>query len=339
MLEYFPMLDALLFPQTVDYLNQVLSDDAACVSLGEKTAPLPYFLLDTYDIVAAELLGYPVTFACLKGHQAVGAQQIDQHTKRLAELLDTPVIVVLPEITPGERKQLIQRRIAFVVPRRQLFAPQMGMILTERYGVRARAAQVLASPATQALLLWFLNQHPVTDVWHPFEDAAALGYAGMTATRAIRELLQFDLFELEERGRAKYLRLNGSRRELWEKAKPHLRTPVKSTLWTYDRRILDMTEARWAGESALARLSMLNDPAQQVIALTASAAKLARQRGVFFEPRQLADGLAVQVWHYRPDMLAKESTVDPLSLWLSLVDNRDDRIQMALDDIEEKYRW
>jgi hypothetical protein len=38
-------------------------------------------------------------------------------------------------------------------------------------------------------------------------------------------------------------------------------------------------------------------------------------------------------------MLAKEKIVDPLSLWLSLKDNLDDRIQMALDDIEGNFLW
>jgi hypothetical protein len=37
-----------------------------------------------------------------------------------------------------------------------------------------------------------------------FEVAAALSNAGMTATRAVRELLQFDLLILEERRRAKH---------------------------------------------------------------------------------------------------------------------------------------
>jgi hypothetical protein len=47
----------------------------------------------------------------------------------------------------------------------------------------------------------------------------------------------------------------------------------------------------------------------------------------------------VQVWRYETGMKAKQSTVDPLSLWLSLRDNRDDRVQMALDEIEEKFLW
>jgi hypothetical protein len=62
------------------------------------------------------------------------------------------------------------------------------------------------------------------------------------------------------------------------------------------------------------------------VALTAEAEQRAKQAGIFFEPREIADGIAVQVWRYEPGMQAKEKTVDPLSLWLSLRKNRDDRI-------------
>jgi hypothetical protein len=97
-----------------------------------------------------------------------------------------------------------------------------------------------------------------------------------------------------------------------------------------DRRILEVTGVRWAGESALARMTMVNEPQQQVLAIAVEAAQRARQAGIFFEPRQIADGFAVPVWRYEPCMQAKEKTVDPLSLWLSLRETRDDRIRMRL---------
>jgi hypothetical protein len=336
MLDFIRMLDKTLPQQTVRYLNQVLGGEAVRMARGRSIAQLPYFLQETYEVLPGELLGQPIMLACVKGHRPLAAQQVDQHVQRLRELLHAPVIIALPEIAPGERKQLIAHGVAFVVPDRQLFAPQMGMILTERFGAEPRREQELFSPATQALLIWFLNHHPVTETWHPFDEAAALGYAGMTATRAIRELLQFNLFELEVRGRAKYLKLNSTRRELWQRAKSHLRTPVLRTLWTYEKRIVQVTGARWAGESALAQLTMLSEPHQQTVALTAEAEQRAKQAGIFFEPREIADGIAVQVWRYEPCMRAKEKTVDPLSLWLSLRDIRDDRIQMALDELETK---
>lgn len=339
MLKWPYMLEKALPQRTAQYLNQVLGEGAVLIENSDAVAQLPYYLHDTYEVLSGRLLGDPVIFACVKNGQPLAAKQVAQHAQQLRDLLHVPVLVVLRAIAPGERKQLIQQGVPFVVPNTQLFAPHMGMILTERFVAQLPTDRDLASPATQALLIWFLNHHPATETWSPFEEAAALGYAGMTATRAVRELLQFGLFELEVRGRAKYLKLAVSRRELWERAKTYLRNPVLRTLWTYDRQVFDVCDARLAGESALATMTMLNEPSQPVIAMTAEAVEQAKQSGVFFEPRPIADGVAVQVWRYRPDIVAKTKNVDPLSLWLSLRDNRDHRIQIALAEIEEPFLW
>ncbi|MBC8490626.1 MAG: MarR family transcriptional regulator, partial [Bacteroidetes bacterium] len=51
----------------------------------------------------------------------------------------------------------------------------------------------------------------------------------------------------------------------------------------------------------------------------------------------------LEVWKYNPNTLAEgiteESNVDPLSLFLSLRDMQDERIEMALDQIIEKFIW
>lgn len=334
------MLIKALPEQTIQYLNQVFGEGAVRIASEKSVPELPYFLQDAYEILPCELLGYSVALACVKSLQPRAARQLSQHAERLREVLETPVIVALPEITPGERKQLIQQGIAFVVPGRQLFAPQMGLILSERFAAVPQRGLTVASPATQALLIRFLNDQQRAETWHPFEQAAKLGYTAMTATRAVRELLQFNLFALEARGRAKHLKLlSATRRELWEKAKPHLRSPVQRTLWTYDQHILELTDACWAGESALARMTMLDAPPQAAVALTTEVAQQAKQNGIVFEPRELADGIAVQVWRYAPDLEAHNKTVDSLSLWLSLRDKQDDRIQIALDELEEQFPW
>jgi hypothetical protein len=41
---------------------------------------------------------------------------VDQHAKRLRELLHAPVIIALPQIAPSERKQLVAHGVPFVVP-------------------------------------------------------------------------------------------------------------------------------------------------------------------------------------------------------------------------------
>lgn len=333
------MLQKALPQQSSQYLTQVFGIDAVRPALAAPSTPLPYYLQDRYELWPLQLLGQPITLACVKGRTTLAAQQLAQHAAHLHELLQTPVIVALPQVTPGERKQLIAHGIAFVVPGKQLFAPALALILTERFGATPRQPQAQASPATQALLIHFLNNAQASATWHPFEVAARLGYTAMTATRAVRELVQFELFELEVRGRAKHLKLTGARRELWQKAKPHLRTPVQRMLWTYDQHILEAAPLRWAGESALAQMSMLGEPPQRVIAMTTEAVQQARQGGIVFEPREIADGVAVQVWRYAPDLLADTMTVDLLSLSLSLQDSQDDRVQMALDELEAQLPW
>jgi hypothetical protein len=39
------------------------------------------------------------------------------------------------------------------------------------------------------------------------------------------------------------------------------------------------------------------------------------------------------VWSYKPELFAKERVVDRLSLYLSLKDNEDERVQAALEGI------
>jgi hypothetical protein len=54
-------------------------------------------------------------------------------------------------------------------------------------------------------------------------------------------------------------------------------------------------ETRWTGESALAHLTTVNEPHRQVVAVTAQAEQMARQACIFLEPREITDGIAVQV--------------------------------------------
>ncbi len=341
------MIDKTLQRETIRYLNQVFGADVMRVADVSASAELPFFLQDLYDIAQFHLIGHSITLACAKSERAIPAQQMTRHVERLREQLHSPVLMSMAMVAPGERRQLIRHGVSFVVPGHQMYAPQIGLILTERASLslkRQMPAASLASPATQALLIWFLLHHPVGEIWHPFDEAASLGYAAMTATRAIREMVDFGLFELDIRGRVKYLRLVGTRRDLWQKAKPHLRSPVLRTLWTYDERILTIQGTRTAGEGALASMTMLNEPGQRCIAMVAEVVQVAKQQGIVFEPYRLEDAIEVQIWRYKPSMQEKSQkgrpqTVDPLSLWLSMRDSADDRIQIALGEVEENFVW
>ena len=46
-----------------------------------------------------------------------------------------------------------------------------------------------------------------------------------------------------------------------------------------------------------------------------------------------------QLWNYSPALVPDSNTVDTFSLTLSLYENADDRIQLALDELKGQLPW
>ena len=85
---------------------------------------------------------------------------------------------------------------------------------------------------------------------------------------------------------------------------------------------------------------MLSPPAGPVVALGArnwAAVKQGLQgREIpFAEP----GAWEIQVWSYDPNLCAADNTVDRLSLYLSLRDDRDERVEGALDEMMKGLAW
>jgi len=51
------------------------------------------------------------------------------------------------------------------------------------------------------------------------------------------------------------------------------------------------------------------------------------------------DQMIVETWTYAPDTLSTGPTVDVLSLYLSLRDNQDERVEAALEEAMEALKW
>src|SRR5690606_1390618 len=91
-----------------------------------------------------------------------------------------------------------------------------------------------------------------------------------------------------------------------------------------------------AGLSALAEKTMLNAPPRQIRAVTSKELKDLRKDKDFRVVPESAYGLAtleLEVWRYDPRLLGEKGVVDPLSLYLSLVDTDDERVEGALNDL------
>jgi hypothetical protein len=99
-----------------------------------------------------------------------------------------------------------------------------------------------------------------------------------------------------------------------------------------------------AGLSALAHYSQLADPATPVYAVGVEKLKSPTLKNVTEIPEPVPGGCQLQVWSYAPILGISAKTqdkkaVDPLSLSLSLQEMKDERIELALEELKEYFPW
>jgi hypothetical protein len=320
------------------YLQEVLGIKAPFVKPWPDANELPYFLRDAFQFGELELLGQPVVLAIGRMNAKQSLSEVRTCLDKVKALAGQPAVYVTDALASYDRRRLIEQKVPFIVPGNQLYLPDLGLDLREYFRQRAPAAEAL-SPSAQAMLITALLRQPWQSDWQPSKVAVALGYTPMTVSRVVKELTAAGLATAYTIGRSRWLRMELPPEQAWERAKPALRTPVRRVVWVAAHGVAAHRPSRIAGLSALARYSMLTEPKWPVYAMTAADWKAATDAGVRELPEPEAGAQEWQLWTYSPALMPDATTVDPLSLTLSLQENVDDRIQLALDELRAQLPW
>lgn len=337
------MLSTIAPTRTLDtalqeYLHDTL-DIVPKVRPWAGAGKLPYFLQDAFEIRELKLLDRPILLAIDRQANKPVLANVRAQLDKLRALAGHPVVYVTGALASYERKRLIDQKVPFIVPGNQLYLPDLGIDLREYFRQRPQLPDTALSPATQAMLITALLRKPWQADWQPAEVVTELGYTPMTLSRAVKELTAAGIATLRNEGRARRLHMERSAAETWEHAKPLLRSPVKRRVWAHPIPRLKPPHVRLAGLSALARFSMLTEPEWPIYALSPVQWKAATQAGLATLPEQLPGSREWQLWHYNPALVPDSATVDPLSLTLSLQDEADERVQLALGELKERFPW
>ena len=325
---------------TLTNLTRYLRD-----TLGIETTPtpwpcaenLPFHLRDTYTFHEIQLLDVP----CLLMHDRGDTSQSPASIRKHVDLADASwpgdIVYVRDTFTSYNRKRLIEHRVPFIIPGNQMYLPLLGIDLREHFR-QARSVPDKFSPSTQALLIRLLLNSKRTAVFSPAEMAEQLGYSAMTMTRAFNELESAGLGNVFRKGRERFLSFPEPKNQTWQKAQPFLRSPVRKRIF------IDPPDSRppgvRAGLTALANHSMLSAPDGPVVALDARNWAAIKQdlKGTEI-PYAEPGAWEIQVWIYDPNLCAADNTVDRLSLYLSLKDDRDERVEGALEEMMKGLAW
>lgn len=321
------------------YLHEVLGVSTPAVKPWARANELPYFLRDAFQFSELELRGHPIVLVMGRAEQKQSLSEVRTWLDKVRVLAGHPAVYVTDALASYERRRLIEQKVPFIVPGNQLYLPDLGLDLREYFRQRSPAAEAALSPSAQAMLITALLHRPWQAEWQPSKVAVALGYTPMTLSRVVKELTAAGLVTAYTVGRSRWLRMEQPPQKTWEQAKLLLRSPVKRTVWVLTEGSAANRLGHLAGLSALARYSMLTEPKWPVYAVSPAEWKAATDAGVRELPEPVAGVHEWQLWSYSPALLPGAATVDPLSLTLSLQDNADDRIQLALDELKGQLPW
>ena len=320
------------------YLHETLGI-APTVRAWPGAGKLPYFLQDAFDVRELKLLERLILLAIDRQPNKLGLANVRGQMDKLRQIVGMPVVYVTGALASYERKRLIEQKVPFMVPGNQLYLPELGIDLREYFRKRPAAPDTVLSPATQAMLIAVLLRKPWRAEWQPTEVVNDLGYTAMTLSRAVKELTAAGIATLRTEGRARWLQMERTAAQTWEQAKPLLRSPMRRRFWAQPIPNWKPPHVRLAGLSALARYSMLAEPQWPIYAISPAQWRTATQAGIKTLPEPLPGACEWELWHYNPALVPNSETVDPLSLTLSLQGNTDERVQLALDALKERFPW
>jgi len=297
---------------------------------------LPVFLRDRYEFYGVRILETACVLIMDLRAEEESPAIIRKHMKNVQAHTDCAVVYVRDRVTAYNRKRLIDHKVPFVVPGNQMYLPMLGIDLREHFK-KLHSETPEFSPSAQVVLIhWLLSGKG--EAITPSATADCLGYSPMTMTRAFDELESVQLGEVTTRGRERCLVFPGPKRELWSRAQSLLRTPIRMRRHI---RAFDMRSGGVrAGLTALAHYTMLAEPDKTVFALGTKKWRMKKQQyEAHIVPAQEREACEIEIWSYDPSLFAQNGLADRLSLYLSLKDNQDERVEAAVRQMMEGLRW
>lgn len=292
-----------------------------------KLKGLPFFMVNTYKFKKATLFDRDIILMFIQDEFT--ADKLRKHIDLAQEAFNKIVIAVIEPIEAYNRLRLVEKKVPFIIPGKQMYIPHL-LIDFKEYAATKSEMPTKMQPAAQCLLLYHLQVESLEGI--NFKNISEkLYYGQMTITRAAHFLDNAGICKIEGT-KKKYLHFEKSNRELWDATKDLMINPVKKsnyyTGWVGGENVYK------TNINALAHYSDLNDEVLEYYAVRPGYVKFIEGANLK-KINSLEGNVFIEEWLYDPGLLTKGEFVDPLSLYLCFRDNQDERIQMALEQIIE----
>jgi len=299
----------------------------------EEMKSIPFYILNDYKIWKGKLFEKELLLMEKVTPEHFTPLQYQKQMRLIEKKLQNPVVFLIPEIKPYDRNRLIQKQVNFIIENKQMFIPQLLIDIKEYQANPIRRDYLM--PAAQAITLYQLQIKNINGLNYK-QIAGLLNYSYLTISRAVENLLRFGICKTEGK-KDKTVVFEMDKKELWKKALPLMRAPVRKKLFIND--VLPDDLVFNTNMNALAYYTNLNDDGYTYYAIMhTNFLKLKKENKINTTSNYDGDYI-VELWRYNPGILTETNYVDPLSLYLCYKENKDERVEMALEQIESKFIW
>lgn len=319
----------------IDYLREMLGLSSE-ESTWKEEKTLPRYLRSKRKYVVLCIEDTKLLLIYVKEAE-FNVQAFIKQMDKLREYWNGEMVLGFDRLSTYQRKTLISQHIPFIVPNAQIYVPRLGVMLQEKQSAPVKTVEEHFSAGGQFVFLYMLyhaDEFPMSKT----ELSRKTNTNAMAITRAIQELLQFELAICKQKGRSDYVVPACISQDLWQKGKPYLINPVRKKVYVQNDAILN--DYPFCGEYALAELSMLSKPMIPTRAISRKEYKEA-DKLIQVDPAWEISGdyTELEIWAYDPSLFVQNKHVDPVSLAASLGDSKDERIEDAIDEMMEACQW
>lgn len=318
--------------EVIKYIQEVTGLEVVIGNLpDDEKKGLPLYLRKT-AIWEIFIEGRRVILEIKKTIEGSTPDQLAKQKEVLEQYFSATVVFCFDEIEAYQRKRLIQKKVAFIVPGKQMYIPTLFIDLKE-FGTTPDVKKDKLSPVSQLLLLYHIQKRSLEDI--PLgQIMKLLPYSAMSISRAADQIVKAGICKLDG-SKTKVLKFLLDKRELWNTALPFLRSPVKKTINSDELLYKDDLIIK-SNETALNYYTNLISTSTDIYAISIAQYQELKRQGI--KGNHGLEGY-IEVWHYDPKILADGCYVDPLSLYLSFIDDEDERVQIEIQHLLEKVKW
>jgi DNA-binding transcriptional regulator YhcF (GntR family) len=328
----------------IAYIKEVVGLEIEIQPLARTVLEkLPMYLIEGYQWYKIVLAGRLCILAQMKEENAFGIAQIEKHFEQVKKITQLPVIAIFDKLEAYIRKRLIEKRIAFIVPDKQLYIPEYLIDLRE-YGIADKKKQSTLTPVAQQIFLIFIldKQNDIKLENLTFKELANLLVTNpMGISRAVENLKNNELIDVTGE-KEKFIRFLFDRQQMWHNAERRniLINPVLKRVYV-DEKPQGIFMLR-SYNSALPEYSDLNPTRQEFFAIEKNMFYALQKNNTIINANKHEGEYCIEVWKYNPEtvtnkLLSNTQVVDPLSLYLCYTDNQDERVEMAKEQIIQKF--